>query len=190
MKAARTIVSVTEAVWEPLVPLAVKLRGLVVVAERLPTVSVLLCPGLIDVGLNVQAAPEPIVQANVMLLIKLLVADAEILKVVDVVPTVIVEEVAVAESENSAMPLPARATVCGEPVALSVMLKLPVRLALPAPVGLKMMLNVQLAPGLRVAGLVELGAPALQVSVWLKSPVTEILVILRAELPLLVSVTD
>jgi hypothetical protein len=77
-----------------------------------------------------------------------------------------------------AVPVPVRLTVCGLPEALSVMLKVPVRV--PEAVGVKVMLMVQLAPA-----ATELP----QLSVSAKSPLGEILVIVRAALPVLDSIT-
>jgi len=51
-------VSATLEVCVCAVPVTVKLKGLVVAAERPVTVIVLLWPATIDVGLKVQVAPE------------------------------------------------------------------------------------------------------------------------------------
>ena len=59
------------------------------------------------------------------------------------------------EMENCASPTPERATFCGLPVALSLMLKLPVRL--PLAVGLNTTLAEQLWPG---ASVLNSGAEA------------------------------
>jgi len=81
-------------------------------------------------------------------------------------------------------PVPVRDTLCGLPVALSVMLTLAVRL--PVAVGLKVTLIVQFAPAARVALL------AGQVFVSAKSPlsvpVTAILAIVSEAVPVLFSV--
>ncbi len=78
-----------------------------------------------------------------------------------------------------AVPVPVRLTVCGLPEALSVMLKVPVRV--PDAVGVNVTLMVQLAPA---------ATEPPQVSVSAKSPLAAILpVIVRAALPLLDSVT-
>lgn len=87
------------------------------------------------------------------------------------------------QSENWAIAVPVRATVWVAGVALSVMTRLPVLAALPAPAGVKTMLNVQLAPILSVAGAAE------QSFVCVKSPVMVNLVILSGAVPVLVSVT-
>lgn len=181
------IVSERGAIWLPFVPLTVKVRGFGVEAERLPTVKVLVWPGLMDVGLNVQVAPEVLAQASEILLVNEAGAEAATEKLVVAVPIVILLDAFVAESEKTATPVPVRVMVCGLPVALSVKLKLPVRLALPAPVGVKVMLNVQLAPGLRLVVVVGL-AP--QLLLWTaKSPVMANLVRLTVAVPLLVNVS-
>ena len=83
------------------------------------------------------------------------------------------------------VPLPLRATVCGLPLALSVMLTLALRV--PVAVGVKVTLMVQEAPAANVLELLG------QVLVWAKSPLLvplrPILLMVRAALPLLVSVT-
>ena len=82
-------------------------------------------------------------------------------------------------------PVPLSATLCGLPAALSLMLTAPLRA--PEADGAKVTLMVQLAPAANVLGLMG------QVLVCAKSPalvpVTEMLVIVRAAVPLLVSVT-
>ena len=75
-------------------------------------------------------------------------------------------------------PLPLRATVRGLPVALSEMLRVPVRV--PAAAGLNVTEIVQSAPGLRVVG---------QVLVWEKSPLAVMLEIVSETLLVLVRVT-
>ena len=74
-------------------------------------------------------------------------------------------------------PVPVSATVCGLPPALSVMVTAPV--LVPAAVGLKVRLRMQLALGAR------LGPQAL---VWEKSPPARMLAIVRVALPVLVRV--
>src|SRR5207302_1122473 len=83
---------------------------------------------------------------------------------------------------DAEMPAPLRVTICGLPVALSVMVMAAVRL--PAAPGVKLTLMVQLAPA---------ATEVPQVSVWAKSPVlvpvTAMLETLSAPAPLLVRVT-
>jgi hypothetical protein len=83
-------------------------------------------------------------------------------------------------------PVPLSATLCGLPAALSLMLMALLRL--PLADGVKVTLIVQLAPAANVLGLMG------QVLVCAKSPVlvpvSVILVIVRAAVPLFVSVTD
>jgi hypothetical protein len=76
------------------------------------------------------------------------------------------------------VPVPLRLTVCVAGVALSVMVTAPV--LVPAAVGLKVTLMVQLA-------LVVTLEP--QVLVWEKSPLAAMLVMLRVALPVFLSVT-
>ena len=81
----------------PTLPSTVRFVGFELVPESPLTVSVLVCPDLIEAGLNEQVAPDS--QDRLMALVKLLGADIETVKVVDAVPTRIVFEVAVEESE-------------------------------------------------------------------------------------------
>ena len=131
---------------DPLMPLTLKLKGLVVEAERLLSVNLLDCPSKIEAGLNVHVAPAE--QASVMVPVKLEGPEAATVKVADVVPTNTVLVVAVEESEKTARPIPVRGTVWGLPVALSLILNDPLRA--PLPVGTKVTLAVQLCPTLRV----------------------------------------
>jgi hypothetical protein len=80
--------------------------------------------------------------------------------------------------EASVFPLPLRATVCGLPEALSVMVNVPLRV--PFAVGVKRMVTTQFAAAASVAP---------QVLVWAKSPVIEILLIVRVAVPEFVTVT-
>src|SRR5258708_19868731 len=93
-----------------------------------------------------------------------------------------VPEVGEAKSEKSLVagePVPVRLTDCGLPEALSVMLRVPVRL--PDAVGVNVTLMVQFAPA-----ATELP----QVLVWAKSPLAETPVRFSEALPVLESVTD
>src|SRR5438128_5108384 len=85
--------------------------------------------------------------------------------------------VAVERLTTGPVAVPASATVCGLPLALSVMVRVPVRA--PSAVGLNVTVIVQLAPA-------DTLAP--QSFVWVKSPVIVTLVIASGALPLLVSV--
>lgn len=76
------------------------------------------------------------------------------------------------------IPVPAKETVCGLPVALSVMVIVPVRA--PATVGVKITEIVHVLAG---------ATDAPQVFVWLKSPVGAMLAVVSAAEPVLVSVT-
>jgi hypothetical protein len=87
------------------------------------------------------------------------------------------------ESETvEAIPVPERATVCGLPGALSVILTEAVRL--PVTKGLKVTLAVQSAPGAS-----ELLHPLLRRKSAASGPVTLTLAIVKVALPVLVSVT-
>ena len=108
-KSAKSRVSGSVAVCEPLVPLTVKLRGFVVAAVRPLRVNVLVCPGKIVLGANSQVTPEE--QDNVMLPAKSLGADAETLNVVELLPTITVFVGLVDVTEKTATPVPDRATV-------------------------------------------------------------------------------
>ena len=83
------------------------------------------------------------------------------------------------------LPVPLSATVCGLPLALSVILTLALRV--PVAVGVKVTLIVQVAPAAMVLGLIG------QVLVWAKSPafvpVKPIVLMVRAALPLFLRVT-
>ena len=82
-------------------------------------------------------------------------------------------------------PLPLSATVCGLPLALSVMLTLALRV--PVAEGVKVTLMVQEAPAATVLGLMG------HVLVWLKSPalvpLIPIVLMVRAAVPLFLRVT-
>jgi hypothetical protein len=176
VKSARKIARERVAICSSLVPLTVRLRGLAVDAESPEMVTVLLSPALIDVGTKEQVAP--VAQESEMLLVKLLGATAEMVKVVDVVPMRIVFEGPSTASEKTGTPVPMRTTPCGLPVALSVTARPPLRV--PLPVGVKDTLIVQIAPTPMAEG---------QLFVWAKSPLVEMLSIVRSVSPVFVSVT-
>ena len=80
---------------------------------------------------------------------------------------------------GAVIPVPVKETVCGLPLALSVTEMAPVRE--PATVGVK------------VTEMVHVPAAATETPhelVWLKSPLAAMLLIVRAAVPVLVSVTD
>ena len=92
-----------------------------------------------------------------------------------------VPEAGEAEREKSAAvlePVPLRLTICGLPAALSVTLKLPVRV--PDAVGVNVILMLQFPPGASEAPHVLVAA---------KSPLATMLVIVSAALPVFDSVT-
>jgi hypothetical protein len=82
------------------------------------------------------------------------------------------------EETETASPPPLKATVCGDPLTLSVIVSVPVRL--PAAVGVKVTEAVQPAPAARLAPHVFVSA---------KSPEAAIDAIVSAAVPELVSVT-
>lgn len=127
---------------EPLVPATLKFRGFGVEALRLLTVSVLDCPGKIVAGEKEQDRPAG--QVNVMAPAKVPGAAADIGNVVEVAPTAMVDFGAEDDSVNSATPVPVRATVCGLPLALSAMKRVPA--LAPLATGWKETLAVQLCP--------------------------------------------
>ena len=145
-KSERKTVSARFAVCDTAVPVTVTLRGLDVVADRPVTVRVLLCPASIEVGLNVQLAPDP--QARVMLLVNELGAVAVTVKVVVVVPITIAVDLGLAERAKTGFPVPVRETLCAPVLAL--ILTEPVRL--PVAVGVKVTAIEQLAPTFRTPG--------------------------------------
>ena len=76
------------------------------------------------------------------------------------------------------VPVPLRLTVCGLPVALSVLVRVPVRF--PVAVGVKVTLIVQLAPALSALP---------QLLVWAKSPLSAMLAMVNVTVPVLPKVT-
>ena len=129
---------------DPLVPRILKFIGFAIAALRLLSVRVLDCPAKI-----VEGEKEHVKDAghvSVMLPVKLPDAAAETGKVVEVAPTTIVDFGADDESVNSAIPVPDMVTVCGLPLALSAMARVPTRAPLDS--GWKETLTVQLCPTL------------------------------------------
>ena len=127
-KLARRTVRFTVAVCDPLVPVTAKLNGLGVEAERPLSVSVLLWPANIEVGLKEQVTA--VGQDRPMLPEKPLTALALTVKVVEVDPMMVDTVGLLDDREKRASPVPERATPWGLPVALSLMLKVPVLLPL------------------------------------------------------------
>ena len=78
---------------------------------------------------------------------------------------------------EKSVPVPASATVCGEPAALSLMVRLPD--ALPAVLGAKLTVIAQFPPAATLEP---------QVLLWVKSPLMLTLAIVSAALPEFVSV--
>ena len=107
-KSCRNIVSDTLAVFVPLVPVTVKFEGLELVADSPVTVIVVLCPAVMEVGLNEQVTPDE--QAKVILDVKLRAAAAEIVKVVERVPISRLLDWRLDESVKSPPPAPDRET--------------------------------------------------------------------------------
>lgn len=140
----------------------------------------LLCPDTIAVGLKAQ--DEVVTHESKMLPEKPLAAVAVTVNVAVVLPISVVLVGAEDDREKSAVPVPARATVCGLPVAESVTVREPERA--PLPVGPNVMLTEQLWPTLRTF------PRARQVLVSSKFVLTLIAVMSIVELPVLVRVTD
>ena len=130
-------------------------------------------------GLKVHVSPAA-EQEGVIAPVKL-VPEADIGIVSEAVPTRIVLVGEEEERLNCAVPVPERATVCGLPVALSEMLREPLRA--PLAVGANVTLAEQVWPGLSRL----LTAP--QVLVWRKSPLVVMLVMVSVAVPVLVMVT-
>lgn len=166
---------------EPLVPATLKFSGLVVDSLRLLRVSVLVCPGRIALEEKEHVKLDG--HVKVIDPVKELGADTVIGKVVEVAPTVIVEVGADDETVKTATPVPDKATVCGLPLALSAMDKLPLRA--PLATGWNTTLAVQLCPTLSKPFK---GGPV-QVSVVWKSPLALIFEMERVCVPVLVIVT-
>lgn len=178
-KLSSSTVRFTVAVCDPLVPVTAKLKGFGVEAERPLRVSVVLWPAKIVVGLKLQL--KVVGQDRLMLPVKPVTALALIVKVVEVEPMIVETVAALDARENRARPVPERDTPCGLPVALSLMLSVPVLLPLAA--GANTIETEQLWPTLRALNT------AAQVLVCLKSPVTVIPVMSRVEVPVFVIVT-
>ena len=87
--------------------------------------------------------------------------------------------VRLAAGAGALTPVPLSVACCGLPLALSVMLRVPVRL--PRAVGVNVRLMVQVALAARLAG---------QLLVCAKSPLLVMLATLRAALPVFFKVTD
>jgi hypothetical protein len=163
-------------VLPPPVPVTLTVNGLVVLALSPLTVTVVLCPAVIDEGLKEQVAPEE--QENVIFEVKLLAPTAVTVKVVEVVPIRILLVRLLAESVKRLVPVPLRETAWEPPEALSEMVRAPVRD--PLAVGVKLTLTAQLVPGLSVAPGMPVAIP--QVLVSAKSPEAVIAVRVMAEL--------
>lgn len=152
------------------------LRGLEVVALSPLTVSVLVWPAVIEAESKEQVTPAE--QARVMLSVNELGAEAETVKVVEAVPMVRTVDRGLEEREKTALPVPWRSTPWGLFAASSVTVRLP-ELA-PLPVGVNVMLTLQLWPTLSTLGRVP------HVLVWAKSPEIAMLVTVTAIWPVFV----
>jgi len=148
-KSEKKMFKVTAAVWDAAVPVTVMLKGLGEFAESEFTFTMLVCPPLIEEGLNEQVTPPPELQLSAFKEVKELGAAAAIIKVVEVLPISRTDDVALAERENCGVPLPESVTA-REPPVESLMVSEPV--TLPDFVGVKVTLAVQLALTLRVTG--------------------------------------
>jgi hypothetical protein len=94
-------------------------------------------------------------------------------------PIAMPEKVRLLTESEALEPVPVKLTVCGLPLALSVMVSMPVRV--PLAVGVKVTLMLQTPPAAKLVP---------QVLVWAKSPLTAMLVNARVAVPELVTVTD
>jgi hypothetical protein len=180
-----------------LVPVSGKLCGLpealsatLMLPLRVPEVvglKVTLMPQLAPAATE---APHVLVSAKSPLAVMLVIVNAALPVLVSVtvcaalvVPMVWLAKVSevgekLTAGAGTAAPVPVSVAVCGLPAVLSTMLNVPVRV--PAAVGLKVTLIVQLAPAATEVPQVSLSA---------KSPVAEMLVMLKAMLPVLDSIT-
>jgi len=109
------------------------------------TVKVLVCPAKMLAGLNEQVRLAG--QLSVMLPLKLLDDEAATVKVADPLPISVVTFGEDEDMVNCASPVPARATDCGLPAALSLIDKAPPRE--PDAVGVNVTLTLQLWPTFR-----------------------------------------
>ena len=139
----------------------------------------------IKMGLVLKAHVLPEEQARVMAPVKLVDPVASMRKVVWVLPIstgfTVTDELGVMR-EKAASPIPERATVWGLPVAVSAMLKIPLRV--PLAMGEKVTLMLQLCPTARVL------SRAAQVLVCVNSVLlVEIWVMFNVAVPVLVMVT-
>src|SRR5271169_5697160 len=159
----------------------VKLNGLGVEAVNPLMVRVVLCPTKAVVGTNAHVVAAPAVQEKVTSPPKLAGPATETVNVAVVLPMGTVVVVPVEVREKTASPVPESTTFWGLPLALSLMLRLPVRA--PVAVGWNTTFAVQLWPTFRIFSV----AP--QVLVWAKSPVVVMLVMSSVEVPVLVICT-
>lgn len=91
-KSATKTVSANEELWTPLLPAMVNGRAPAGTAFKLLTVSVLIWPGTIELGLNEQLACEFAGQARLMLAPKPNRVEAEIAKLAESAPLITVAE--------------------------------------------------------------------------------------------------
>ncbi len=97
-KSARETDSESETLSEPLVPVTVKFKELVVTPRRLLTVSVALSPGAIEAGLKTQLAGKLPEQARLILPANPNWLEAEMMKFVESAPLITTAELPAAES--------------------------------------------------------------------------------------------
>jgi len=174
-KSAKNKVRATEAEpCAPALPVTVKFMGFAEVALRPVTVSSLEAPGAMEDGLKEQVAP--VLQLRPMFPVKVLGADAEIVKLAVFVPIRMTFDRALDESEKIGLPVPVRDSPVEASTALEATAILPV--TLPVEVGLKLTETVQDWPTLRVAGTVGKLMP--QLLVWAKPLPAVIFVIVTA----------
>ncbi len=170
-----------------LVPVMVNATGKVVELERPDTVTVVLWPGVIWVGLNVHVTV--LEQLKVMLPLKAeSTAAALTVRLTESVPIKGMVEGPLDDREKSGRAVPVRLATGAVPVRLLVKLTAPVcvpvtllpELEVDELVGLNVTKIWQLLPGERVEG---------QLFVWVNAPEIVILTVVKSALPVLVSVT-
>ena len=111
------------------------------------TVSVLVFPALIVVGLNAQATEELLEHDKLMSCAYPEGEEAEMVKVAESVPRGCIVEVTSEEIENSATATPVRLTLCGLFAALSVIDRPAVIVPAPVLIGVKVTATLQEPPG-------------------------------------------
>jgi len=121
------MVRATEGLWEPLVPITVKLREPLWSGPSPLTVSTLFCPAVMFPGLNEQAGAGLPAQLRLMVPEKLNCEEAETLNTAESVPFNTVAEVLSTVIAYPGTPVPESATVVAGPETLERMASVPDR---------------------------------------------------------------